>query len=97
MQDQNGPKWPNLWGMSSLRRLDVVWGGVWNCGEYRTVGTGVTTGTRHSYSADETDFFWHCQQMTASVVCGLVVRVPGYTTEMYCVSCEVRTEFIYVM
>jgi hypothetical protein len=28
---------------------------------------------------------------------GLVVRVPGYTTEMYCVSCEVRSEFIYVM
>jgi hypothetical protein len=30
-------------------------------------------------------------------LCGLVVRVPGCTTEMYCVSCEVRTEFIYVM
>jgi hypothetical protein len=30
-------------------------------------------------------------------LCGLVVRVPGYTTEMYCVSCKVRTEFIYVM
>jgi hypothetical protein len=30
-------------------------------------------------------------------LCGLVVRVPGYTTEMYCVSCEVRTEFICVM
>jgi hypothetical protein len=30
-------------------------------------------------------------------LCGLVVRVPGYTTEMYYVSCEVRTEFIYVM
>jgi hypothetical protein len=29
--------------------------------------------------------------------CGLVVRVSGYTTEMYCVSCEVRTEFICVM
>jgi hypothetical protein len=28
---------------------------------------------------------------------GLVVRVPGYRTEIYCVSCEVRTEFIYVM
>jgi hypothetical protein len=27
-------------------------------------------------------------------LCGLVVRVPGYGTEMYCVSCEVRTEFI---
>jgi hypothetical protein len=26
-----------------------------------------------------------------------VVRVPGYTTEMYCASCEVRAEFIYVM
>jgi hypothetical protein len=23
--------------------------------------------------------------------------VPGYRTEIYCVSCEVRTEFIYVM
>jgi hypothetical protein len=30
-------------------------------------------------------------------LCGLVVRVPGYRTVMYCVSCEVRTEFIYVM
>jgi hypothetical protein len=30
-------------------------------------------------------------------LCDLVVRVPGYTTEMYCASCEVRTEFIYVM
>jgi hypothetical protein len=30
-------------------------------------------------------------------LCGLVVRVPGYTTEMYCDSCEVRTEFIYVI
>jgi hypothetical protein len=26
-----------------------------------------------------------------------VVRVPGYTTEMYRVSCEVQTEFMYVM
>jgi hypothetical protein len=30
-------------------------------------------------------------------LCGLVFRAPGYTTEIYCVSCEVRTEFIYVM
>jgi hypothetical protein len=27
-------------------------------------------------------------------LCGLVVRVLGYRMEMYCVSCEVRTEFI---
>jgi hypothetical protein len=30
-------------------------------------------------------------------LCGLVVRVPGFTSEVYCVSCEVRTEFIYVI
>jgi hypothetical protein len=30
-------------------------------------------------------------------LCGLVVRVPGYTTEIYRDSCEVRTEFIYVV
>jgi hypothetical protein len=30
-------------------------------------------------------------------LCGLVVRVPGYRTEMYSASFEVRTEFIYVM
>jgi hypothetical protein len=30
-------------------------------------------------------------------LCGLVVRVPSYTTEMYRASSEVRTEFIYVM
>jgi hypothetical protein len=28
-------------------------------------------------------------------LCGLEFRVLGYTTEMYCDSCEVRTEFIY--
>jgi hypothetical protein len=30
-------------------------------------------------------------------LCGLVVRVPGYRTEMYYVSCEVLTEFVNVM
>jgi hypothetical protein len=30
-------------------------------------------------------------------LCGLEVRVPGHTTEMYCASCEVQTQFIYVM
>jgi hypothetical protein len=29
-------------------------------------------------------------------LCGLVVKVPGYKTEMYCVSCEVQTKFIHV-
>jgi hypothetical protein len=30
-------------------------------------------------------------------LCSLVVRVPGYTAEMCCASCEVRTEFMYVI
>jgi hypothetical protein len=30
-------------------------------------------------------------------LCGLVVRAPGYRTEIYCAACEVPTEFIYVM
>jgi hypothetical protein len=30
-------------------------------------------------------------------LCGLVVRVPGYITGLYCASCEVRTDWIYVM
>jgi hypothetical protein len=33
----------------------------------------------------------------ADGLCGLVVRVPVYRTELYCVSCEVRTELIFVM
>jgi hypothetical protein len=27
-------------------------------------------------------------------LCGLVVGVPGYKTDMYCVSCEVGNKFI---
>jgi hypothetical protein len=30
-------------------------------------------------------------------LCGLVVRLPGYTMEIYYASCEVRTEFIYIL
>jgi hypothetical protein len=33
----------------------------------------------------------------STLLSGLVVRVRGYRAEMYCDSCEVRTEFIYVM
>jgi hypothetical protein len=36
-----------------------------------------------------------CMDSTFDRLCLLVVRVPGYTTEMYCVSCEVRTEFTH--
>jgi hypothetical protein len=38
-----------------------------------------------------------CRNTSKGSLCGLVVRVCGYRTEMYCVSCEVWTEFIYVM
>jgi hypothetical protein len=30
-------------------------------------------------------------------LCGLVVSVRGYLTDICCVSCEAQTEFIYVM
>jgi hypothetical protein len=40
---------------------------------------------------------FHRDYKTVCCFCGLVVRVPGYTTEKYCASCEVQTEFIYVM
>jgi hypothetical protein len=38
-----------------------------------------------------------CFYKKVDLLCGLVVRVPDYRPEMYCDSCEVRTEFIYVM
>jgi hypothetical protein len=38
----------------------------------------------------------HIMQKKVDRLCGLVVRVPGYRSEMYCVSCEIRTEFIYI-
>jgi hypothetical protein len=37
------------------------------------------------------------QRIVTDRLCGLVVTVPVYRTEMYCVSCEERTEFIYIM
>jgi hypothetical protein len=41
-------------------------------------------------------FFFTFIEKKVDRLCGLVGRVPGYRTEMYCVSCEIRTEFIYV-
>jgi hypothetical protein len=38
----------------------------------------------------------YVMQKKVDRLCGLVVRVPGYTTEMYCISFEVRAELIYV-
>jgi hypothetical protein len=40
-----------------------------------------------------------CENIRAMAdrLCGLVDRIPGYRTEVYCVFFEVRTEFMYVM
>jgi hypothetical protein len=45
------------------------------------------------------EMLYLCPQSTVLTDClfGLVVRVPSYGTEMYCVSFEVRTGFMYVM
>jgi hypothetical protein len=50
-----------------------------------------TNSNRNESHLAEGQFHWKDR------LCVLVVRVPGYVTEMYCASCEVRTEFIYVM
>jgi hypothetical protein len=42
----------------------------------------------------------HTLILLNDLLCGLVVKISllqGYRTEKYCVSCEVQTEFIYVM
>jgi hypothetical protein len=38
-----------------------------------------------------------CICLLSGRLCDLVVRGLGYITELYCASCEVRTEFMYVM
>jgi hypothetical protein len=48
----------------------------------------------HKPSNNELTFVFLCQLMGKLSVS---VRVLCYRTELYCVSCEVRTEFIYVM
>jgi hypothetical protein len=40
---------------------------------------------------------WKCASYEGARRKRVVAGVSGYRTEMYCVSCEVRTEFIYVM
>jgi hypothetical protein len=42
-------------------------------------------------------FYFTSSLFSCDRLCSIVVRVPGYWTEMYCASCEVRTEFICVM
>jgi hypothetical protein len=54
-------------------------------------------GKRYRNKEDYPVYNLHTVSCACERFCGLVVRVPGYITEMYCVSCEVRTEFIYVM
>jgi hypothetical protein len=39
----------------------------------------------------------YVMQKKVDHLCGLLVRVPGYRMEMYCVSCGVPTEVIYLM
>jgi hypothetical protein len=39
----------------------------------------------------------YVMQKKVDRLCGVVVRVLGYRPEMYCVSYEVRTDFVCVM
>jgi hypothetical protein len=57
----------------------------------------------HQYFCYNEQFDWNFSRTYISCggrivdLCGPVVTVPGYGSEMYCVPCEVQTEFIYVM
>jgi hypothetical protein len=75
-----------LYGARKLlrRHLNFLYSGnLEHCKPYQQAGPYIKQNVDMNYKSDR--------------LCGLVVRVPGYRTEMYCVSCEVRTEFIYVM
>jgi hypothetical protein len=60
-------------------------------------GHGETSEVRRSRQTEREGRDYRGKAEEIDRLCGVVVRVPGYTTEMYCASCEVRTEFIYVM
>jgi hypothetical protein len=59
--------------------------------------TTVTMFTFRGENVWQGEYVYICLHKKVDRLCGLVVRVPGYRTENNCVSCEVRTEFIYVM
>jgi hypothetical protein len=50
-----------------------------------------------SGSQKSNSFNFYSLTLKMDRLCGLVVRFPGYRMDMYCASCEVRTEFIYAM
>jgi hypothetical protein len=52
-------------------------------------------GNKQLASCDDESLDLCFHSSTEDRLCGIVVRVAGYTTEMYCDSCEVRTEYIY--
>jgi hypothetical protein len=37
------------------------------------------------------------QELNIDLLCGIIGRVPGHRTEMYCVSYEVQTQFVYML
>jgi hypothetical protein len=46
--------------------------------------------------SEEGPYIFYIYVVNADRLSGIVVRVPGYRTDMYCVSCEVRSEYIYI-
>jgi hypothetical protein len=70
------------------------------CPRYRYLTAGVNVSTAFLFSpVTQTKLLSNIIRriyvtITVDRLCGLVVRVPGYRTQMYCASCEVRIEFI---
>jgi hypothetical protein len=70
-----------------------------NCSLHRrcNIGFHISGSKDQVHNPEEYSLVDICNRAVVDHLCVLVVRVPGYRTEMYRASCEVRTEFIYVM
>jgi hypothetical protein len=76
--------WPNFCSITAFTWR--VWGHSWNT-LVRAAGTPVGIPLKHL-----PNICLACHGYDS--LCCLVVRVPACRTEMYCVSCEVQTEFL---
>jgi hypothetical protein len=83
--DGNGVQWSGR---------GLIWGSI---SAFYRVSRDFHQSFRANVSALQPALFQVRYWLQSGRLCGLVVRVPGYRKEMYWVSCEVRTEFIYVL
>jgi hypothetical protein len=98
--------WQNVITVSGESATSISWQRLWYFSKISVTIYRISCATSHGGQQSSTltkaakehlEIRDHRVSVALGFWPGLVVRVPGYTTEMYCASCEVRTEFIYVM